>query len=741
MNRHVLTYQEQAHSWNEALPLGNGHIGAMVYSGVERDRIMLNEDTLWSGQPQPDMPGVDMSRMPAVRRLIAEKKYIEAQEELSKAMPNKHSQVYLPAGELDVDFYSSPLEPGEYSQPKDYTRTLDLEHGVLTDAFSLAVKGGPDAQCRRTAFLSFPDNVLVYRVHRDAGAHIRVTLSNDLRGNLEVTDDGMMILDGECPSLSNEYMYRSVYGGESVRYRIAARVIPEGGHGYSTGGAYWISYSCGFTLILTISTSFNGYDKMPVSEGKEYQQAALDTLNRAQALSFDELYRRHTEDCAALFDRVSLDLGDAPERTTDERLKQPDPALDALLFDYGRYLMIAGSRPGSQAMNLQGIWNVMPIAPWNCNYTMNINTEMNYWPAEACALSECHEPMFTLVKDLADHGNCLGLPGWASFHNSDLWRFNRPATDRPVWGFFPFAGAWACRHLWEHYLYTQDRDFLREVYPVFTGALDFMRAWVVEDGEGHLTTAPSTSPENELYDGETGVSTLEGSAIDLTVIRETCRYTRAAAALLGMGFSAYEDLFARLAPLEIDENGRLLEWHTRLPETEPGHRHVSHLYGVYPAAEIRPDMPEWEAARQSLLYRLENGGGHTGWSNAWIACLWARFGDGERAHGHINNMYAKSIYRNMFDAHPPFQIDGNFGITAAICEMLLQSSQAEDGTWVLDLLPACPAAWAHGSVRGLRAHGGFTVGITWDEHGVKYTVDNPFGYPYRVRVRGNGAKA
>ena len=356
-------------------------------------------------------------------------------------------------------------------------------------------------------------------------------------------------------------------------------------------------------------------------------------------------------------------------------------------------------------------------------------------------LPECHEPMFTLVKDLADHGNCLGLPGWASFHNSDLWRFNRPATDRPVWGFFPFAGAWACRHLWEHYLYTQDKDFLREVYPVFTGALDFMRAWGVEDGEGHLTTAPSTSPENELFDGETGVSTLEGSAIDLTVIRETCRYTREAAALLGMDFSAYEDLFTRLAPLEIDENGRLLEWHTRLPETEPGHRHVSHLYGVYPAAEIRPEMPEWEAARQSLLYRLENGGGHTGWSNAWIACLWARFGDGERAHGHINNMYAKSIYKNMFDAHPPFQIDGNFGITAAVCEMLVQSAQAEDGTWVLDLLPACPAAWAHGNVRGLRAHGGFTVGITWDEGGVKYTVDNPFGYPYRVRVRGNGAEA
>lgn len=727
----VLRYAEEARNWSEALPLGNGRVGAMMYSGALTDRIRLNEDTLWSGRPEQNEKTFDTSALPEVRQLIGEGKYAEAQDRISAAMPNTHSQGYLPAGEVLVELI------GADTRPEEYVRALDLETAVLSDSYTLVRTRQGQHQVvnrvTRESFLSAADQALVYRVHMEHPADFRIVTACDLRHTVQA-ENGVLTLDGVCPAEANKYDTVVRYEGESVCYRIALRVVPEDGKPYGAGAALWLCGCTGFTMYLTIETSFAGYDRMPLSEGREYKERALAVLDAACARSYDELRRRHIEDYGALFGRVSLTLGDAPSRTTDERLLDAadDPALAALLFDYGRYLLISCSRPGTQAANLQGIWNEMPIAPWHSNYTMNINTEMNYWPAEVCALPECHEPMFRLVRELAARGNSMGYRGWASWHNSDLWRYSLPSTCGVQWGFWLMGGFWSCRHLWEHYLYTQDEDFLRNAYPLFTGALDFLLDWVVKTPDGYWTTCPSTSPENSFLDGDRRASAAAGCAMDLSIIRELCEYTRRAAEILGEDFTPYADLSAHLQPLSIGADGRLLEWGTELPEAEAGHRHVSHLYGVYPSDTLRPGDACYDAARRSLDYRMSHGGGHTGWSNAWIACLFARFGDGEKAHERVLQMFRQSIYPNMFDAHPPFQIDGNFGITAAIAEMLLQSSW-EDGAWTLSVLPALPAAWKRGEVRGLRARGGFIVSIRWDENGVDTGVENPCGLPYRIR--------
>ena len=740
----ILRYRDPAQNWNEALPLGNGRIGAMMYSGTVADRISLSEDTLWSGHPDPNAKPYDTSTLPEIRRLIREKKYARAEKMVSEAMPNAHSQGFLTAGDLLIDIApSSARAASADSRAIRYSRELDLSSAVLTDSFFLPAKrldtpadgeSVPGMQVKRTSFLSTPDQVLVYRVEASANCFADLRMSCPFRHEIHC-EDNTLILDGICPPVANKYENDIHYSEEeeSIRYRVAVRVIPDAGVMYSAGASLWLENVPAFTVLVTLTSSFNGYDKMPVSEGREYKNRAVAILDSAAKKSFTALRDRHEADYRPLFERVSLDLGEAPETDTVTRLTHPenDPALAALLFDFGRYLMIAASRPGTQSMNLQGIWNRYPIAPWHSNYTMNINTQMNYWPAEVCALSECHEPMLRQVRELAARGNTMGLRGWASWHNSDIWRYSLPSTKGVLWGFWLMGGFWSCRHLWEHYLYTQDVSFLRECYPIFTSAMDFLTDWMVEGESGCLTTSPSTSPENSFRDHDAKAAVAEGSAMDLSIIRDLFANAHRAADILGEDFSAYAAVEARIEPLKIGSDGRLLEWNEELPEVEPGHRHVSHLYGVYPADVIREGDPLWDAARKSLDFRLANGGGHTGWSNAWIACLFARFRDGDRAEGCIRTMYARSIYPNMFDAHSPFQIDGNFGITAAMAEMLLQSRE-ENGEWIIEILPALPSAWKKGTVKGLRARGGFTVDIDWDEEGVRTHVENLCGNPYRL---------
>lgn len=725
----ILKYGKPASHWNEALPLGNGHIGAMAYSGEYCTRFCLSEDTMWAGRPRPDMPGFDTSGLEDVRRLIGEHKFTEAYKLLCTYMPGVYTESFLMGGELVIDTVNAD------GNTLDYSRTLNLETAVLTDSFSWdTIRHDHAFKTDRNCFISCPDDVMVFQMKSTGGRGYRISVSTPYRHSV-MTENRTVIIDGECPSCSNDWPQEVEYdGGESIRYRIAARVIAEDSKLFESGAEIWIHNSQEFTLLLTITTSFNGFDKMPVSEGKEYKQRALDILDAAEKRGYDELLNRHINDYSELFERVSLDLGEAPCLTTDERLKNPDTALDALLFDYGRYLTIASSRKGTQPTNLQGIWAHNIREPWNSNYTININTEMNYWPTEICGLGECHEPLITMVRELASRGNCLGLNGWCAWHNSDLWRFNRPATDDALWGFWVFGGAWLCRHLWEHYLYSGDTEYLADVYPVFTGALDFFKDWVIKDDDGYYTTCPSNSPENSLLDGDTPVPSLTGSSGDLTIIRETCIYTKKAAGILGRDFSPYEDLFSNLKPLTIGKDGRINEWKESefLPEYEPGHRHMTNLVGLYPGFAINEDSTEWSAARKTLEYRIANGGGHTGWSNAWIACFYARLGEGNLAKRHIDRMYEKSIFPNMLDSHPPMQIDGSFGITAAIAGMLMRSYIDEDGTTVIRALPALPDTWKQGSVRGLRAQGGFVVNIEWDETGKYISVIPTHGEKYRL---------
>lgn len=729
-----LWYRSEAANWNEALPLGNGRLGAMVYSGAYCDRLQLNEDTLWSGAPCANPEWLPDATLQQIRALLAAHRNVEAQQLLSNAMPGLRVQHYLPAGNVRIELLNADAAPQEYD------RTLDLSDAVLTNRFTLPPRV-PDLRAEsrvvtREAFVSAPDQVLVYRFCATQAFHVRISADCDFAHTMSGGENALT-LDCACPPDMN-HPAAVQPDDECIRYRIGLRVAHADAAARFTGGALTLENVTSFVLLVAIHSSFSGFDRLPHAQGREYRARTVRTLDAAAALPYETLRARHTADYHALFDRVSLDLGDAPHAPVNERIAAPehDPALAALLFDYGRYLMISASRAGTEPTNLQGIWNHLAYAPWSSDYTTNINTEMNYWPAEACGLAECHEPMFRLVRELAARGNCLGRKGWCAWHNTDIWRMSMPMTKQTRWGFSPLCGFWLSRDLWEHYEYTRDLAFLRAAWPILAGALDFLKDWLVRTDAGYATS-PSTSPENDFVDeqGRAG-SVAVGSAFDQSVIADLCQCAAAAARELGEDFSPYADLAAHLAPVNVGADGRILEWARPMAESEPGHRHVSHLYGVYPGGTIRPGSPLFDAARRTLDYRLAHGGGHTGWSNAWIACLFARFGDGAAAHRHIINMFRRSIYPNLFDAHPPFQIDGNFGITAAICEMLLQSRD-ESGEIVLDILPALPQAWAHGAVRGLRARGGLIVDIAWRPNAApQVRVQNPLGVRYRTVLHG-----
>jgi alpha-L-fucosidase 2 len=737
-----LQYNQPAVEWTEALPIGNGTLGAMIFGRVDSELIQLNEATLWSGGPVQKNVNPDAFKNLALIREALTNEDFEKAYNLTKNMQGAYSESFMPLGDLILtqDFGGQ--------KPDLYHRSLDLQTGLAVTNFSVS-----GVNYKREIFASAPAQCIVIKLSADQLKKLSLTIdASSLLRNQKTIQNQSLVLNGKAPSHSDpnyiDYnkepvVYEDATGCRGMRFELIIKPIIKDGEVSSDGNKLVIKNASEVLLFVSAATSFNGFDKCPDSQGKDEHKLAESPIKKVVGKKYDSLLKEHIADFQHFFNRVSLQLNQKETNKsnlpTDTRLEEyakgeKDAGLEALFFQYGRYLLISSSRTHNTPANLQGIWNNKLRAPWSSNYTTNINLQMNYWPVESGSLSELFFPLDEFIKNVSVTGaetakSYYHANGWVLHHNSDIWATTNPVGDLgkgdPMWANWYMGANWLSRHLWEHYQYTGDVAYLKKVYPIIKGAAEFSLDWLQKDKNGYLVTMPSTSPENKyFYDGKKGGVVTTASTMDIGIIKDLFENTIEASKVLNTDLEFRQTVSQaadKLLPFQIGSKGQLQEWYKDFEDEDPHHRHTSHLYALHPANLISPlKTPQLaEAAKKTLQLRGDDG---TGWSLAWKVNMWARLLDGNHAYKLFKNQlrltkdndpkYSRhgGCYPNLFDAHPPFQIDGNFAGTAGVIEMLMQSQNKE-----IHLLPALPDAWTDGEIKGITAKGNFTVAIKWND--------------------------